>query len=45
MGALRWLGRRRAGTGAFDVIGTLFPLDPQRPILADLGLPPFALEA
>jgi len=28
-----------------DVIGTLFPLDPLRPGLAGLGLPPSALEA
>lgn len=29
---------------AFDIIGTTFPLDPLRPDIADLGLPPAALE-
>jgi len=35
---------RGARVVAFDVIGTLFPLDPLRPALGALGLPPESLE-
>lgn len=40
-----WKRRRRPKVIAFDVIGTLFPLDPLRPRVEELGLPPLGLEA
>jgi len=36
--------RKRPSAVAFDVIGTTFPLDPLRPRIVALGLPPASLE-
>lgn len=41
----RWRKPRRPKLVAFDVIGTLFPLDPLLPRIEELGLPPLGLEA
>jgi 2-haloacid dehalogenase len=40
-----WKKRRRPKVIAFDVIGTLFPLEPLRPRIEEMGLPPLGLEA
>ena len=37
-------GPKRPKVVAFDVIGTVFPLEPLRPAMVALGLPPAALE-
>ena len=37
-------GPRRPRAVAFDIIGTVFPLEPLRPVVVSLGLPPAALE-
>lgn len=39
-----WGKLRRPQAVAFDIIGTVFPLEPLRPIVVSLGLPPAALE-
>ena len=39
-----WGKPRRPRAVAFDIIGTVFPLEPLRPIVVSLGLPPAALE-
>lgn len=41
----RWGRPRRPKVIAFDVIGTVFPLEPLRPAVVGLGLPPAGLEA
>ncbi|MBB5692544.1 haloacid dehalogenase type II [Muricoccus pecuniae] len=37
-------GPKRPEVVAFDIIGTVFPLDPLRPGIVELGLPPAGLE-
>lgn len=39
-----WGRPRRPKVVAFDIIGTVFPLDPLRPAIVGLGLPPAGLE-
>lgn len=40
----RWSRPRRPKVVAFDVVGTVFPLEPLRPFVVALGLPPAGLE-
>ncbi len=39
-----WGKRKRPRAVAFDIIGTVFPLEPLRPVIVSLGLAPAALE-